>query len=392
MFTHNFKYTFKILIKNRTLVFWSILWPLILGCLFYMAFSNMSNSEKLDIINLGIVDNDAYKERTYLKETFKSLSDKKSDSYMFDIKYSTKNKLNKLLDDKKIDGYVSVDNNKVNIIVKESEINQTVIKSVVDEVEEYQNLTKNLTEYQTKEKIMLGEVPNVEQIYTDTITKLSSNKEYLIDASSSNMDFMMIEYYTLIAMACLYGALLSSEAIKNCLGNINRKGSRVNLAPVKRFTLILSSFCASLIIQLVSIAFLLLFTKYVFNVDFGNRTVLVILLSLVGSLAGLSLGILVGSLPFKNDGTRVGITNIVVMLGCFFSGMMGVTMKYIIDSNVPIINKINPANMITDGFYSLYYYSDLTRFYFNIISLLIVTIVFLLISCYYLRRKKYDSI
>ena len=42
--------------------------------------------------------------------------------------------------------------------------------------------------------------------------------------------------------------------------------------------------------------------------------------------------------------------------------MMGVTLKYVIDKNVPIINLINPNNLITDGFYSLYYYDTLDRY------------------------------
>ena len=80
------------------------------------------------------------------------------------------------------------------------------------------------------------------------------------------------------------------------------------------------------------------------------------------------------------------------MIGSFLSGMMGVTLKYIIDKNIPIINKINPVNMITDGFYSLYYYNTLNRYYFNLVSLLIFAIIFIIISIFNLRRKQYDSI
>ena len=80
------------------------------------------------------------------------------------------------------------------------------------------------------------------------------------------------------------------------------------------------------------------------------------------------------------------------MVACFLSGMMGITMKYVIDKNVPILNKINPASMITDGFYSLYYYDTLDRFYFNVISLLIFSALMIFISYKGLRRQKYDSI
>lgn len=80
------------------------------------------------------------------------------------------------------------------------------------------------------------------------------------------------------------------------------------------------------------------------------------------------------------------------MFWCYLSGMMGITMKYVVDKNVPIINKINPASMITDGLYSLYYYDTFDRYWFNIISLLIFAFVLMLISFFSLRRQKYDSI
>ena len=67
-------------------------------------------------------------------------------------------------------------------------------------------------------------------------------------------------------------------------------------------------------------------------------------------------------------------------------------MKYIIDKNVPLLNKINPVNMITDGLYSLYYYSSFNRYYFNIISLVIFSVIMITISYLSLRRQQYDSI
>ena len=89
---------------------------------------------------------------------------------------------------------------------------------------------------------------------------------------------------------------------------------------------------------------------------------------------------------------KTGIMISITMLGCFLSGMMGITMKYIVDKNIPIVNKLNPASMITDGFYSLYYYSTHERFYFNIVSLLVFSLILIFIATLSLRRQKYDSI
>ena len=55
MFFHNFKYTLKALFRNRMLVFWTFAFPIILALFFNMAFSDIENNEKLDIINIAIV-------------------------------------------------------------------------------------------------------------------------------------------------------------------------------------------------------------------------------------------------------------------------------------------------------------------------------------------------
>ena len=140
------------------------------------------------------------------------------------------------------------------------------------------------------------------------------------------------------------------------------------------------------------IALLFLYTIFILKVDYGTNLALVILLALIGSLTGLSMGIAVSSILKTNENTKLGIIIAITMAGCFLSGMMGITMKYVIDKNVPIINMLNPAALITDGFYSLYRYDTLNRYWINIISLLIITSILILISIKAIRRNKYDSI
>ena len=176
------------------------------------------------------------------------------------------------------------------------------------------------------------------------------------------------------------------------LANIKSVGKRTAISSIKKGKMLLGSLLASYIVQLLGLAILFIFTTFVLKVDFGTNLPLIILLACVGSFAGLSLGVAVATLFKTNENAKTGILIAFTMLGCFLSGMMGITMKYVIDKNVPILNKINPASMITDGFYSLYYYDTLNRFYFNIISLLLFSALMILISLQGLRRQKYDSI
>ena len=176
------------------------------------------------------------------------------------------------------------------------------------------------------------------------------------------------------------------------LPNMNSVGKRTSISPIHKGSLLVSSLLASLFVQLIGILLLFIFTLFIIKVDYGNNLLFVILLALAGSLAGLSLGVAISTLFKTNENAKIGILIAIVMFFCLLSGMMGITLKYVIDKNVPILNMINPASMITDGLYALYYYGKTNRYVFDLISLLIFSIVMIILSYRDLRRKKYDSI
>jgi len=80
------------------------------------------------------------------------------------------------------------------------------------------------------------------------------------------------------------------------------------------------------------------------------------------------------------------------LFSSFLAGLMATGMKYFVQKNMPIVSYISPANLITDAFYSLYYYDTLNRFWLNIAILCIISLVFCTITCLVLRRKTYASI
>ena len=375
---HNFKYSFKTLFGNKMLVFWTFAFPIILGTFFSMAFSNIEKSEALNIINIGIIDNEEYQSDILMKETFNELGNENSENQLFDIKYATLEHNIELLEEKQIIGYVKLENNIPKIVVNKNGIDETVLKSVVEEITQTKEMIKNLVSNET----INMEVSNI-------INNATAN---IKDISSNNLSYTMIEFYTLIAMACLYGAMFGMTSINQALPNMSNTGKRISVSPIGKGKLVLSSVLASYLTQLIGIALLLIYTIFVLKVDYGANIPLVILLSLVGSISGLILGVAIGTSLKTNENLKIGIIISVTMLGCFLSGMMGITMKYIIDKNIPLLNKINPANMLTDGFYSLYYYDTVDRFIFNVISLLIFASIMIIISYFSLRRQKYDSI
>ena len=393
MFIHNFKYSLKTLFRNKALIFWTFAFPIILGTFFNMAFSNIESSEKFDIINIAIIKNDDFNNNEIFKTAFEELSDKNNDDRLFETRYTTEEEAKKLLEDEEIVGYMKLVNDEPKLTFTTSGINETIFKYVSEEITQTSNIIKYLSEEEIKKEMIAGNYNiDYESIYNRVIELTEEDNVRLNNVSNSNLSYTMIEFYTLIAMACLYGGLLGAVAINQNLANMTNQGKRVSVSPTSKGKIILSSVLASYITQLVGVALLFLYTIFVLKVDYGNKLGLDIALAMAGSLAGLSLGVAVATTIKSNDNVKTGIIIAITMLGCYLSGMMGITMKYIIDKNIPIINKLNPASMITDGFYSLYYYDTLDRYIFDIGSLLIFAFVLIAISYISLRRQKYDSI
>lgn len=390
MFIHNLKYSLKTLFKSKMLLFWTFAFPILMGLFFHLAFSDIEKNEMLDIIDIAIINNEEFNQNLIYKEAFNSLSS--DENKMFNITYTSLEESKKLLEEEKISGYISFNDDKPTITVNNSGINETIIRNVVDEINSNKEMITNLINIEVENAYKNGSMIDIDDI-TKNVTNLVMTKTVkLNNISNKNLSYTMIEYYTLIAMACLYGGLISMFITNYKLPNMNSVGKRTSISPIHKGSLLVSSLLASLFVQLIGILLLFIFTIFIIKVDYGNNLLFVMLLASAGSLAGLSLGVAISTLFKTNENAKIGILIAIVMFFCLLSGMMGITLKYVIDKNVPILNMINPASMITDGLYALYYYGKTNRYVFDLISLLIFSIVMIILSYGDLRRKKYDSI
>ena len=178
MFFHNFKYTLKILFRNKLLIFWTYAFPLILGTFFYMAFSNIENSEKLNEINIAIIQNDEFDNNLMYKSTFEKLSEDNGDK-IFNIKYVEEEKAKELLENKDIVGYMKLENNIPKITVLSSGINETVFKYVTEEVAQSLSIKENLYD----EVVSVANFENSNEHSKDIATKSEYLKNKLVSLS-----------------------------------------------------------------------------------------------------------------------------------------------------------------------------------------------------------------
>jgi ABC-2 type transport system permease protein len=127
-------------------------------------------------------------------------------------------------------------------------------------------------------------------------------------------------------------------------------------------------------------------------VSFGNQLGYIALTCIIGTITGVTFGTCVAAVVKRSEGLKIGILIGLSMTMSFLSGMMYDKMKYIVATKLPVLGYLNPSNLITDSFYSLYYYDTHTRFFTNIIILCFFAVGFSLITYLVLRRQKYASL
>lgn len=376
MFWHNFKYTLKVILRDGVLIFWTLAFPLIMATFFNLAFSNIENEEKLNLIDIAIIDDENWQQDRVFREAFQELSRENNPDRLFNTRYVSAEAAQGLLSDGEIMGYLQLKSSQPELTVGESGINATILQFATEEIATQTQVVQTIAQ---KDPSKLANLKFASDVQLD-------------DQSSENLSYTMIEYYTLIAMTCLYGGIVGMVAINHLLANMSASGKRIAVSPAPKWQLVLGGLLASYLIQLVGLALLFVYTTMVLGVDYGAHFGLVVALGLLGSLAGLSLGVMLAALVRSNENAKIGIVISVTMFGSFLAGMMGITMKYIVDTNLPLLNRLNPANLITDGLYALYYYPTFDRFWGDMMILAIMTIVMVGASIYSLRKEQYANL
>ena len=79
-------------------------------------------------------------------------------------------------------------------------------------------------------------------------------------------------------------------------------------------------------------------------------------------------------------------------LAGFLAGLMIGDMKNIIELHCPIVNRLNPAAVLSDAFYCMGIYNDMERFTRCLLILALMSTLLLAAAFLGIRRERYDSI
>lgn len=385
MFGHIYKNHFLTSIRNKLIIFWTLLFPIGLSILFKVAFGNIyESSELFKTVPVAVV----IEEKTELSDNFKivadNLSEADNEDRLLDVTYADEDEAMELLKNEDVYGIIYA-GEKVTLTlssdISDANISQSILKSLVEE-------------YNLNYKALLDVAKTNPQHLEKTLGILTEDTNYNkeVSYSNGNMDVYVQYFSNLLAMACLYAALAGMEVALGNQANLTHIGARKNISPVPKSLSTFAELLACITVQFLCLIIALLFMIFALKIDFGVNIPYMMLTILVGCICGVSLGFLIGSISHFKEGIKIGILICVSMLCSFFSGLMVGDMYARVEAACPIINRINPAALISNCFYSLNIYDTYTKYTTNIITLLIISAVFCIGGFLISRREKYASL
>ncbi len=377
MFRHILKYGLLSLLRTKEIVFWTLIFPFALTTFMYFAFSNLYNTtEQFHAIPVAVV-------RQSENKAFAQILDMLSadgEDQILQVKKTEEKQAEKLLQDGRVKG-ILYEGEKVSLKVAESGMDQTMLQMIMEQFVQYEKTISDVAQFHP-DKLM------------KSLAALTSQEQYVEEKKSSegNQDNIMNYFYAVLAMVCLFASFAGCDRILKIQANVSVLGQRRNMIPIHKLKSIMADFAACEIVQYSIVLLLLAYMKMVLKLQFGDNLPQILLLLLFGTSYGIMFGIFVGSLPWMEEGMKIGV---LVCVGLIFSAMSDLMISGIkdgIEHTIPVINDINPAALITDSFYALNIYETNERFFGNIICLGTGIVLFTLVSYAMVRRSRYASL
>lgn len=373
------KYRMKTMLRQKSLIFWSLAFPLILGMLFYFMFAGINDLEQFQEVPVGVLKEDTLPEEfvTMLKEV------KTEDKIpLFQVKtYDDLSKAERALQSGKIYGIIQSKKN-LFLTVKSSDSYSSLIKTFLDQ---YRENTALITEMAEKHPDQVAAF--VADIAAGTQVKITE-----IPLKGTDKDPYAQYFYALIAMTCLIGTMVGMHNGNDIQADLTAVGARRNVAPTPKLRQVLYDFAATYILYCIIVAVVIGVCVFIYGQDFGQNAGLILLGGWIGSFTALAIGEVIAVFVKGPVQKKEGICVAVFMISSFLAGLQWGDITFIIEEKCPVINRINPGTLIVNGFKSLSVYGDSCRYMINMVTLALIGIICVIISVWKLRRMRYESI
>lgn len=368
-------YRVKRLIRNKTLFFWSILFPLVLATFFKLAFSSITEKNwGFETIPVAVTAGNGSVPDAMLLDFLREME--RDGTAFFAITETDEETAEELLSEKKVTA-VLVAGEEPLLLFYENGLNQTIVKTVVDSYLQSKEIFLEAAEN--------GKLPEVAKVFSEEVKTLAV-REY----QGASRDPMIQYFQALLAMASLYGAMYGLMNANELNQRLTEVAARRMAAPLHKIPTVLVDVAAAVTIQYAQFLLLLAYDILLLRVDFGTVNVWLFLAGALHSLFGVLIGYFIGCVAQKKEGIQNAIMMSCVMFSSFLAGLMTGDMRMILELSVPVVNRINPATLIAESLQALCVMGDKKRYAECMLRILVWCVVLVIGSVaalWYHQRK-----
>ena len=375
MFLHNLKYELKMVLRQKEFIMWLMLFPIVLGTLFKVAFGSIYNSETFTSIPVAVVKT---AENRMSDEMFDSLT--KGDDAMLKVTFTEESEAQELLFSGKVKGII-VAGETVTLQVSGKGIEQTILQEVISRVNLYRTVIEDALKTGPDEALAAVNALREE---------VNACRE--VSPSADNPDVYVQYFYNLIAMVAICGSLTGLHVATNAQANQSEIGAKKSCSGTPKSIHLSAALLGSCLAQSVCMLLCVTFLRFVLRVNFGGNLLLVYASAVLSGCLGVAFGFFGGSIGRLKYEVKAAILLSFSMVLCFLSGLMMGNMKGILAEKAPIVNRLNPVAIVSDTFYCLNMYGDYRRFFTKVVAMLCYIVAFTVFGVLFSRRKKYASL
>lgn len=351
-----YMYRVKRLFRNKTMFFWSIIFPLVLATFFKLAFSSITEKDwGFGTIEVAVTTEEGAVRDEMLVSFLKEMENE--GEAFFSVTETDSATAEQMLTEKKVKAVI-VTGEDTRIHFYENGLDSTVVKTVVDSYLQSKDIFI--------EAAMTGKLAEVTKSFSEEAETLAVR-----EFKGASKDPMIQYFQALLAMASLYGAMYGLTNTNELNQNATDVAARRLAAPMRRIPTVVSDVAAAFTIQYVQFLIIIAYYTLILRVDFGAVSGLLFIAGALHSLFGVLLGYFIGCLVRKKESIQNAIMMGGVMFSCFLAGLMVGNIRIMLELSAPYINRINPATLIADSLQALCVMGDMKRFARCMISILI---------------------
>ena len=365
-------------IREKSNIFWTMLFPLILATLFHFTLGGTIGEHAMEDIRAAFVTDqnaDSQEEEAFLKylESF-------DQDWFQIIPMSQEEAREALKNDEILGNFYGGEEKK--LVIGEDSTYTSILSQTLDIYEKNEHMLVQIAEEHPENLQAAAEAMGEWGTYTETVT-----------FRGDSLDYTQNYFFALIAMTCLYGSFMGMYNTVGVQANTSDLGARLAAGCVKRYKTITASLLSSWLVSFAEVLVLLFYMAVVLgDIHIGEQGGEILLICFAATLYSSSIGMVIGTVGTWSTSLKNGII-VAESLACSFAADLMISgVKETIETYVPVINRINPGALITDAFYSVLIYEDGEKYFRSLSLLTFFGILLLAAAVLSMRRMRYESI